>query len=68
MEDALAKMQIAILEQKLGTRATSEGASTLKADGSSAAGLLANLKQLLDKGVINQMEYDEKRKKIVDAL
>ena len=70
MEDALLKMQASLLETRL--RATSSDARATQprspASGSTASGRLAELKELKDKGLISQEEYEAKRKAILEAL
>ena len=70
MEDALVKMQVAMLETKFG-RAISDPPTT-KPRSPDAVGdsgdRLARLKELRDKGLISQEEYEAKRKTILDAL
>lgn len=70
MEDALIKMQAAIQEQKLGPKVASAAikASIRPGESSSATARLAHIKELMANGLITQMEYDAKRKEILDAL
>jgi hypothetical protein len=70
MGDALVKMQSAMLETKFGSaqpdvRPTKQ---QLPAAVGNAGDRLAHIKELRDKGLISQEEYEAKRKAIVDAL
>jgi hypothetical protein len=67
MEDALVKMQATMLETRFGT-ATPEFHSTKPQSPAAAGDRLAHIKELRDKSLISQEEYEAKRKSIVDAL
>ena len=70
MEDALSKMQAAIVESKLfGTKAESSAPSNVAPQiPNTTSARLLELKTLLEKGVITKEEHDAKRKLILDAL
>jgi hypothetical protein len=69
MNDALSKMQAALLELKLGTPPNNELPKKIKSPMSSnAASRLGNLKELKDKDLITKAEYEVKRKEILDSL
>jgi hypothetical protein len=70
MEDALSKMQAAIVESKLfGTKAESSAPSNVSQQiPNTTSARLLELKTLLEKGVITKEEHDTKRKFILDAL
>jgi hypothetical protein len=67
MEDALVKMQTALFETKIGS-APAQDLSPSKPQPAAAGDRLAHLKELRDKGLITQDEYEAKRKEIVDSL
>jgi hypothetical protein len=69
MEDALVKMQSALLETKFAGNTTA--APPVKTSSPITTGdgdRLAHIKDLRDKGLISQEEYEAKRKAIIDAL
>jgi len=70
MEDALTKMQAAMLETWLGGSPPS--AHTARPPSAGAVGdagqRLAHIKELRDKGLISQDEYEAKRREILDGL
>jgi hypothetical protein len=69
MEDALLKMQAAMLETKFASTITdSQPTKTPSPTTIGDADRLARIKELRDKGLISQEEYLAKRKAIVDAL
>jgi hypothetical protein len=70
MEDALVKMQAAMLETKFGSAASDAHTTKPRSpDAVSDSGdRLSRLKELRDKGLISQGEYEAKRKAILDAL
>lgn len=69
MNDALSKMQAALLELKLGAPSKNE---SLKHENSpmrsSVSSRLGNLKEIKDKGLITKSEYEAKRKEILNSL
>ena len=70
MEDALVKMQATLLEARYGVHSpvvTGEGPKS-PSDTRDTGDRLAHLKELRDKGLISQDEYDAKRKAILDSL
>lgn len=70
MEDALLKMQAALFETKLQSAAT-DSRPTLPqspAATSTSGDRLAHIKELKDRGLISQEEFEAKRKAIIDAL
>jgi hypothetical protein len=71
MEDALAKMQTTLLETRLAGGPPGVQTSKPQSPGGicgDAADRLAHLKELKDKGLITQDEYEAKRKAILDEL
>jgi hypothetical protein len=70
MEDALVKMQAAMFEIKFpeATRTARPAQPQSPTVPSAAADRLAQLKELKDKGLISESEYEAKRKSILDAL
>jgi hypothetical protein len=69
MEDALLKMQAAMLETKFASTVTdSYPTKTPSPTTIGDADRLAHIKELRDKGLISQEEYEAKRKAIIDAL
>ncbi|AFP31949.1 SHOCT domain-containing protein [Marinobacter sp. BSs20148] len=69
MNDALSKMQAALLELKLGAPPNNESPKKTKSPMSSnAAFRLGNLKELKDKDLITKAEYEVKRKEILNSL
>jgi hypothetical protein len=69
MEDALLKMQAAMLETKFASTITAAPATKTPSPTSAGDGdRLAHIKELRDKGLISQEEYEAKRKAIIDAL
>ena len=64
MEDALRKMEKALVEVNLGGAAK----PPLASPGSSIGERLARLKELKDSGAITAQEYEAKRKEILEAL
>jgi hypothetical protein len=70
MEDALVKMQGAMLETRFGGAASpAHTAKPLSPDAGGESGdRLSRLRELRDKGLISQEEYEAKRKTILDAL
>jgi hypothetical protein len=70
MEDALVKMQGAMLETNFPSATPAVRPTRPQAAGlpSAAADRLAQLKELKDKGLISEEEYEAKRKAILDTL
>ncbi len=70
MEDALMKMQVALFEIKLPTNAPTIRAIPPQSPPmpSAAANRLVQLKDLKDRGLISEAEYEAKRKAILDTL
>jgi hypothetical protein len=69
MEDALVKMQAAMLGIKFSGAPTVHSTQPQsQAAPSSAADRLTQLKEMKDKGLISEAEYEAKRKAILDAL
>lgn len=69
MNDALSKMQAALLELKLGAPSNKETLKQTKSPmTSSAASRLGNLEELKDKGLITNAEYEAKREEILNSL
>lgn len=69
MEDALLKMQAAMLETKFASDTIdSNTIKTLLPTTAADADRLARLKELREKGLISQEEFEEKRKAIIDKL
>jgi Short C-terminal domain len=70
MEDALVKMQAAMFEIKFpsATSTIRPAQPQLPAVPSAAVDRLAQLKELKDKGLISEAEYEAKRKAILDTL
>ena len=69
MEDALTKMQAALLETRFGGGPSNGQISRPQTSGGmtrDSAVRFAHLKELRDKGLINQAEYEAKRKAILD--
>lgn len=69
-EDALLKMQASLLEARIQSLTTDVGATQTQTPAavSSTSRRLAEIKELKDKGIITQQEYEAKRKAILDAL
>lgn len=69
MNDALSKMQAALLELELGVPSNEETPEQAKLPmTSNAASRLGNLKELKNKGLITNAEYEAKREEILDSL
>jgi hypothetical protein len=69
MEDTLVKMQAAMLETKFASTITAAPRTTTPSPTTTGDGdRLAHIKDLRDRGLITQEEYEAKRKAIVDAL
>jgi len=68
MEDALVKMQAAMLETKFASTITAAPPTKTPSPTTNDGDRLAHIKELKDKGLITQEEYEAKRKAIVDAL
>ena len=69
MEDALLKMQASLLESNfVNAKAEVRGAQPQGRGGGSTASRLAEIKELRDKGLISQEEYESKRRAILESL
>lgn len=69
MNDALSKMQAALLELELGVPSNEDPPEQAKSPmTSNAASRLGNLKELKNKGLITNAEYEAKREEILDSL
>jgi Short C-terminal domain len=67
MEDALVKMQAAILETRFASTITAAPPTKTPSPTTNDGDRLAHVKDLRDKGLITQEEYEAKRQAIVDA-